>query len=100
MAHRLMIQDGRASMMYVGAEPWHGLGQKLDVPATAEEAIKAALLDWEVLKLPLYARGKDGLAARIPGKYATVPSGQNGAKPPGVPSATSQFYMCSGPALG
>jgi phage/plasmid-like protein (TIGR03299 family) len=72
MAHELHIEDGRASMMYVGREPWHGLGTKLDEPATAAEAIKAANLDWTVQKVPLYAVADD-VSRRVKGHYAVVP---------------------------
>ena len=46
MAHNLATgKDGKAAMMYVGQEPWHGLGTKLDKAATSEEAI-GEFLDW------------------------------------------------------
>jgi phage/plasmid-like protein (TIGR03299 family) len=48
MAHDLAIVDGKASMMYTGEAPWHGLGTRLDNPATAAEAIVAAGLDYQV----------------------------------------------------
>jgi hypothetical protein len=72
MAHRIYIDDGKAAMMYVGQEPWHGLGTKLEHPATAEEAIKAAHLDWTVKKIPLYAWG-EGVAYPIDDKFTVVP---------------------------
>ena len=45
MPDGIEIRNGRASMFYVDKEPWQGLGTKLDRPATAAEAIKAACLD-------------------------------------------------------
>ena len=41
MSANLLIQNGKASMFYIDEVPWHGLGQKLDKPATAQEAIRA-----------------------------------------------------------
>lgn len=55
MAHNLENRDGRTSMMYSGKKPWHGLGQYLGGNnVTAEEAIVAAGMDWEVKTVPLY----------------------------------------------
>lgn len=48
MAHELAMTNDRPAMMYFGEVPWHRLGTKLDNPATAEEAIQAAGLGYEV----------------------------------------------------
>lgn len=53
MAHEINVVNGRASIAYFGDEPWHGLGQKLDNPATAAEAIDAAGLNFQVDLQPL-----------------------------------------------
>ena len=56
MAHNLNFVNGKASMMYTGAKPWHELGTELDRPATAKEAIAAAQLDYIVTPEPLYRK--------------------------------------------
>lgn len=48
MGHELALTNGRTSMAYFGVTPWHGLGTKLDEPATAAEAIEAAGLNYTV----------------------------------------------------
>jgi phage/plasmid-like protein (TIGR03299 family) len=56
MAHDLHFSDGKASMMYVGEVPWHGLGTLLETaPKTADAAIQAANLNWEVGLKRVYA---------------------------------------------
>lgn len=72
MAHNLHIRNGRTSMMYIGDPPWHRLGQKLDKPATAEEAIDAAQLDYPVEKRPLRAVLKGRETAIVPNNFANV----------------------------
>ncbi|MFN0055306.1 MAG: hypothetical protein ACKV0T_24435 [Planctomycetales bacterium] len=47
MAHELATTNGRTSMMSAGEIPWHGLGTRLDEPATASEAIEAAGLNYQ-----------------------------------------------------
>lgn len=71
MGHNLTIENGKASMMYVGEAPWHGLGTKLEKLATSAEAIQAAGLDWHVVKRPLYVVG-DGHLYTVQNKAAVM----------------------------
>ena len=54
MAHELSIRtNGQVEMGYVGAKPWHGLGNELEAGASIETWTKAAGLDWEVKESPI-----------------------------------------------
>ncbi|MBK7393818.1 MAG: DUF932 domain-containing protein [Chloracidobacterium sp.] len=91
MAHELFMEKGRASMMYTGEVPWHGLGTRLDRPATAAEAIKEANLDWRVTKLPLF--GTNGvLGVQVKGKYAVVREDQIGQQDAAALGIVSDGY--------
>lgn len=48
MPANIATTNGRPAFAFYGEEPWHKLGQQLDAPATAEEAVIAAGLDYEV----------------------------------------------------
>lgn len=59
MAHELDIRNNEAAIMYVGQEPWHGLGQYMGEDAVDwEKAWVASGLDWNVDLFDLYARPK------------------------------------------
>lgn len=53
MPHDLATTNGQTAMMYAGEVPWHGLGTELEEPATAEQAIKAAGLNYDAQLRPL-----------------------------------------------
>jgi phage/plasmid-like protein (TIGR03299 family) len=72
MSHNLNIRNGRASMFYINEVPWHHLGTRLDAPATADEAIEAAQLDYTVQKRPLRAVLTGRRTIDVPNHYATV----------------------------
>lgn len=48
MAHNISNVNGRNEMAFIGATPWHGLGQELRLGATLEEWTTAAGMEWKV----------------------------------------------------
>jgi phage/plasmid-like protein (TIGR03299 family) len=64
MAHNI------GEMFYYGATPWHGLGTKLDKPATLKEAMSAGGLDWTVSMQPMVLAGEHQSA--VPQRLAIV----------------------------
>ena len=61
MAHELeILENGEASMAYVGAVPWHGLGRKVPADLSPDQMLKAANLDWEVVKRPMFFESEKG----------------------------------------
>ncbi len=73
MAHELATVNGSTSMMFVGEVPWHGLGTKLDSPATARETIEAAGLNYEVTLSDMTTTG----GIPIPSRKAVVRTDTN-----------------------
>lgn len=64
------------TMAYSGKPPWAGLGKKVSNNLTPEQMLKAAGLDWSVLRRPLTYSRADGDPSniRVPGRSALVRS--------------------------
>ena len=73
MPHELATTNGQTAMMYAGQTPWHGLGTRLDEPATAAEAINAAGLNYDVDLRPVET--VDGIP--IPQRKAVIRTDSN-----------------------
>lgn len=54
MPANITMTNGKAEMAYAGQAPWHKLGTRVDGLMTAEQALQAANMDWEVTMAPLY----------------------------------------------
>ena len=75
MAHNLNEEGKR--MFYTGKEPWHGLGIKLDNPATSQEAIQAARLDYPLKLQDMYINIGIVGQKTVEGKQAVVRQDNN-----------------------
>jgi len=73
MAHKLNFDKRTGTWSFASNQEkaWHGLGQIVDQSMTAEEAIKNANLDYEVIKSPIAFIPEDGTTNQIEGIYAT-----------------------------
>ena len=65
MSHEIESVNGRASMVFAGETPWHGLGHRLEGNESANEIRELAGLDWNVEVEPLY-RKIDGEFVEFP----------------------------------
>ena len=77
MSHELEINaDGTANMIWTNEVPWHGLGTQMDPAAGAIEWMKAANLDWNVVKTPMFTTLPNGQTHTVVGKkgneYSTL----------------------------
>jgi phage/plasmid-like protein (TIGR03299 family) len=54
--HNIEMVDGKAQMAYAGDVPWHGLGTRVPADLTPEQMLDAAGLNWEVNKVPAFAK--------------------------------------------
>jgi len=71
MSHEIESVNGRASMVFAGETPWHGLGHRLEGNESANEIRELAGLDWNVEVEPLY-RKIDGEFVEFPLANASV----------------------------
>lgn len=67
MAHELYIENNTASMAYVGAAPWHGLGQKLEENATLEVWAEQAGMTFEIHRTTAEFAAPSGMMI-VPGR--------------------------------
>lgn len=62
MSHEIDTSNGRDNMAYVGAKPWHGLGQELTYDAPIEVWKREAGMDFQVERARVGFINKSGIA--------------------------------------
>ena len=69
MSHELEINaNGTANMVWANTPCWHGLGTEMDPDAGALVWMKAAGLDWDVVKQPMFTELPNGEKITVTGK--------------------------------
>lgn len=76
MAHNLENKNGKTSFASTQIA-WHGLGQIVKDQMTAKQAIELAGLDYEVIKVPVFANVPNVGQFEVPEKFATLRSDTN-----------------------
>lgn len=74
MAHDLNYSKNRKTVSFASHAQvaWHGLGQIVDHAMTAEEAIRLANLDYEVVKTTIHPMIGEDYGVKIPERFATI----------------------------
>jgi phage/plasmid-like protein (TIGR03299 family) len=73
LAHEIDSSTGKDAIAYVGDTPWHGLGEKLPEGKPIEVWVKAAQLDWDLMRLPVHYV-VDGILRTMDDRFALVRS--------------------------
>ncbi len=68
MSHELHSVAGKTSMAYVGAKPWHGLGQELTAGASIETWVREAGMEYELLSSKVAYKTADNKTAIFPNR--------------------------------
>lgn len=68
MSHDLHSVAGKTSMAFVGAKPWHGLGQELTAGASIETWIREAGMEYELLSSKVAYKTADNKTAIFPNR--------------------------------
>ncbi|KAF5080345.1 hypothetical protein DSECCO2_119870 [anaerobic digester metagenome] len=77
MGHNLNFKAGKASFFTLKEKAWHGLGTIVEEAKTAEEVMKIANLDFEVVKRQSHITGEGYELLDLPGTFGTLRTDTN-----------------------